>query len=580
MRPHHLLFASALIIPASVLALEYTDATSRYSDAPFSRPEAAGISLLTSIGAVSGNPDGTFAPERSLNRAEFVKIALKSSDKILVTNADAANCFPDVSKTDWFSQFVCLSQKRDIVKGYEDGLFHPERPVTYAEALKILAEVWYGETTPWMQTCLRADPIGSCLQWEQKEVPAGKPWYTLYVDWAKTKGLLLPVNIGYDAPLTRGLMARLAASFVAEHDGTLSEYRKAELGQRTVSSSSRSSSSSVSSSSVSFVSSVSLASSKPSSSSSSSVDGLYPAVSHFLTAHTVTLPIIDGVFQTAEEDVYIRAVNVRFLQEVKSFSGLILVDPVGKEIGRVKVSSNDVNRLNWYGEIASGTYKIPKNTPTRLGLRASLKPEGQGAISAELVQSADFSIDTQGVASVQFRQLVATDAHYPIHQTVLSKLTLVRNASWPTGTLQAGLKKAVGSFSFSGTLLPSSNLSLDEVTFRVQSAGVKLTNWMIGGQSEIEQSSCGVDSIDPGLIVCSAIPENMRTIGASPRTLSLMADVAVLSGSVVPSIQVQIPSPGSVGKAGSIRWTDGSARYSWIEGTTPVATGTAWTVTK
>ena len=72
-----LLFAAAFLLPLTAFALSFTDSTSNYTDSStFTTAERAGISVLTNIGAVQGNPDGTFAADRTLNRAEFTKIAL------------------------------------------------------------------------------------------------------------------------------------------------------------------------------------------------------------------------------------------------------------------------------------------------------------------------------------------------------------------------------------------------------------------------------------------------------------------------------------------------------------------------
>jgi hypothetical protein len=131
-----------LLAPATALALDFTNVSTRYADAPFPKPEAAAISLLTNIGAVSGNPDGTFQPGRPVNRAEFLKIILLSNTSIFVSPSDAATCFPDVRSTDWFSSYVCLAKRRTMVGGYPDGLFHPERQVNYAEALKMLGAMY------------------------------------------------------------------------------------------------------------------------------------------------------------------------------------------------------------------------------------------------------------------------------------------------------------------------------------------------------------------------------------------------------------------------------------------------------
>src|SRR5947207_3074818 len=111
------LTAVLLIVPTLAFALDYTDVSGRYTDAPFSVSEAAGISLLTNIGAVSGNPDGSYRAERLLNRAEFLKIILLSSS---AEGGASASCFPDVHAEDWFSQYVCRAKQTGIVKGNPD----------------------------------------------------------------------------------------------------------------------------------------------------------------------------------------------------------------------------------------------------------------------------------------------------------------------------------------------------------------------------------------------------------------------------------------------------------------------------
>src|SRR5947209_20110959 len=116
------LFALGIFVPTAVFALDFSDLSSKYSDRPFTTKEAAGISILTSLGAVSGNPDGSFAPARTLNRAEFLKVALLASGDDTSVPAD---CFPDVKKADWFSAYVCHAKDLKILAGYPDGKFHP-----------------------------------------------------------------------------------------------------------------------------------------------------------------------------------------------------------------------------------------------------------------------------------------------------------------------------------------------------------------------------------------------------------------------------------------------------------------------
>ncbi len=132
------------------------------------------------------------------------------------------SCFPDIHGTDWFAVYICSAKDLHIINGYPDGLFHPERSVNYAEALKILGNLYHITA----------------------EVPPGNPWYVPYREGAYAAGVGLPAMQADMAHfLTRGEMARLAAAYVANSRGELALYRSAERGVIVSSLSSSSSSS-------------------------------------------------------------------------------------------------------------------------------------------------------------------------------------------------------------------------------------------------------------------------------------------------------------------------------------------------
>jgi len=84
----------------------------------------------------SGNPDGTFAPNRSLNRAEFCKILIQATDINLYEGMQAS--FPDVETDQWFFSYVETAKREGWLAGYPDGLFRPGNTLNRAEAAKIL----------------------------------------------------------------------------------------------------------------------------------------------------------------------------------------------------------------------------------------------------------------------------------------------------------------------------------------------------------------------------------------------------------------------------------------------------------
>lgn len=82
---------------------------------------------------IVGYEDGTFRPEGDMTRAEAATIfaRLISEKKGEKISGNAA--FSDVSRTDWYADYVGYLSKYDIIKGYEDGTFRADAPVTRAE---------------------------------------------------------------------------------------------------------------------------------------------------------------------------------------------------------------------------------------------------------------------------------------------------------------------------------------------------------------------------------------------------------------------------------------------------------------
>lgn len=148
-------------------------------DAPFpdvnsSHTNWKAISFMYQNDVFTGYPDGTFQPEKVLNRAEQLKVYMLLHG----ISPDAPtynNCFPDVAD-EWFARYVCYAYENGIVEGYPDGLFRPAQEVNKVEALKMLAELqgWEAmepETAPY------------------SDVPTGE-WFTKYVYFAMEHYLL------------------------------------------------------------------------------------------------------------------------------------------------------------------------------------------------------------------------------------------------------------------------------------------------------------------------------------------------------------------------------------------------------
>jgi hypothetical protein len=96
------------------------------------------INNLNGKGFVSGYPDGTFKPGNQITRAEFCAIM----DKVLnlTPSTEQTSTFTDVNATDWFNQAVETAVYAGIAKGYGDGTFHPNAPISRQEIACVLVQ--------------------------------------------------------------------------------------------------------------------------------------------------------------------------------------------------------------------------------------------------------------------------------------------------------------------------------------------------------------------------------------------------------------------------------------------------------
>jgi hypothetical protein len=88
------------------------------------------IKRLVEDGVISGYPDGTFRPEASVKRGEFVKMLAFAMDN---EDETALNAGFDDMKGHWASSYVNLAIRNGIFKGISEKLFEPESGITGAQ---------------------------------------------------------------------------------------------------------------------------------------------------------------------------------------------------------------------------------------------------------------------------------------------------------------------------------------------------------------------------------------------------------------------------------------------------------------
>lgn len=569
--------AVAVVLPVLAYAaldtthIDFTDVTGRYGDAPFSKAETAAISVLTTMGVVEGNPDGTFAPKRTLNRAEFTKIAL-SLKNIEITSADKADCFPDVHTDDWFSGYVCKAKTMDVVQGYTDGNFRPAQSVTYAEAVKILSALFDYSLSP----------------------QDGDEWFSPYMRAAQDRGVLIGGSILPHDFITRGQMARLAAAVGAEKLGRLADYRLAERGQWTGESTSGGSMSSVQTGTGSSVMSSgtvtqgSAGSNGSAVSTTSSSNGSLPSFGQvssssssqkpgfqFLYTGQPTPPIYTITVKNAETDVRLSSAEFKLWSDMDSIKSLYLVDESGVTVGALTLIVLDVDHdgtdefNTWRGTFGSGA-TIPKNTPRTYQLRAQMD-EGDQLIAGEVFDPRYLALYGQA-PSGQSKQMTVVSEEKLRHIAVKGAVTGVRNTLDDEGTIQPGANKLLAMYTFTGT---GTNTAVEEVEVRAKLVDVSLTHMTIG--DDLNRGDCSSSGSDRTLFTC-IVPTSIAKVAGSPRSYSVRADVATSVSGKNPTAQLTIEKAGAIDSTGSVRWTDGSWHYRLLQSSSPVAEGPLWHV--
>ena len=163
------------LIPAIVLA------TGVFSDVQDNYPYKGEIESLTRSDVIHGNPDGKFYPDRTVNRAEFLKMLYLAANK--TPKAIYSGCFQDIDRGSWYELFVCDAASREIgiVQGYPDGTFRPAAPVSRTEALKMMF-LTFGINTPDISEADR-----SIIKFVDVSVSA---WYSKYISAAYISGVL------------------------------------------------------------------------------------------------------------------------------------------------------------------------------------------------------------------------------------------------------------------------------------------------------------------------------------------------------------------------------------------------------
>lgn len=197
------LYSKVIMFLALVLAfsgIHVSFAASTFPDVPEDNVNNKAVEYLKQKGIISGYPDGTFKPDKSINRAEALKIALNAAASLETQEMESASiAFPDVKEKDWFYTFVSKAFALKIAAGYPDGKFKPANNINVAESLKII------------ENSLKGSVSQEVAENPFPDVDKGT-WYAPYALYAKNKQIVWVLDDGKvhaERDITRGEFAQI-----------------------------------------------------------------------------------------------------------------------------------------------------------------------------------------------------------------------------------------------------------------------------------------------------------------------------------------------------------------------------------
>jgi hypothetical protein len=154
------------------------------------------IEVLAGLDIINGYPNGNYQPEQIVTRAELTAILVRARLGRLTERSFPS--FRDVSTKHWAAPYIDRAVELEWIKGLPSGRFQPNRPVTRAEGIYLLARF-----DEWIDFELAEKPYADISL---------NFWAAPSIATAKTKGLLSYLadkNFKPTTPLTRAEVAEL-----------------------------------------------------------------------------------------------------------------------------------------------------------------------------------------------------------------------------------------------------------------------------------------------------------------------------------------------------------------------------------
>lgn len=183
--------------------------TQKFSDVPASFWAAENIGKAAEKNLVAGYEDGTFRPDRNVTRAEFVTMLWRLSGTPAATKAAA---FQDVASNAWFAPQVAWAAEKGYVNGKSADTFDPNGAVTRQEAMTILFRTSGGQSGGELM-------FTSIYDSQFTDSPQIASWAKPALYWAVYKSLVTGTTPTTLSPTGNATRAQIAVILVRYADG-------------------------------------------------------------------------------------------------------------------------------------------------------------------------------------------------------------------------------------------------------------------------------------------------------------------------------------------------------------------------
>ena len=153
------------------------------------------VQLLSALQIINGYEDGTFGPERNVTRAEFATMLMRAMASANMGSSDPAGMtFTDLGDASWAISDIRTAYDLGIINGMSAEIFAPNDNVTYEQALKMIV------------CALGYDQASAEYM---ANMPDTAPWYTGYMYYANELNLTSGISVAYEQPAKRWEIARM-----------------------------------------------------------------------------------------------------------------------------------------------------------------------------------------------------------------------------------------------------------------------------------------------------------------------------------------------------------------------------------